>query len=147
MVSDSFYQRKRWLLKYSPIVTLQYEPLMSRDQLTSTTANEQPAEHNSLFRSTNAWLWVLVAVALVLDIVLTYYGLAAGLEEGNPVARTLFSMYGVLESMLLLKGIVVAVALVAYVSIPEKYQPVVPLGIALPWFVASLINASLILQL
>lgn len=120
---------------------------MSRTHLTSTTATEESAEHDSRSRSTNAWLWGFVAVALVLDVVLTYYGLAAGLQEGNPLARTLFSMYGVIESMLFLKGIVIAVALVAYVSVPEKYQPVVPLGIALPWFVASLINASLILQL
>lgn len=120
---------------------------MSHDQPTSTATEEQSVERHSRRRSTNAWLWGFVAVALVLDIVLTYYGLAAGLEEGNPVARTLFSMYGVIESMLLLKGIVIAVALVAYAAVPEKYQPVVPLGIALPWFVASLINASLIVQL
>jgi hypothetical protein len=49
--------------------------------------------------------------------------------------------------MLLMKGLVIAVALVAYAWVPKRYRPVVPLGIALPWFVAGVINASLILQL
>jgi hypothetical protein len=120
---------------------------MSNDQFTSVGAEEQSVQGSSRLRSTDTWLWAFVVVALVLDVVLTYYGLAAGLEEGNPLARALFSMYGVVESMLMMKGVVIAVALVAYVSVPEKYQPVVPLGIALPWFVAGIINASLILRL
>jgi hypothetical protein len=122
---------------------------MPHDQLTTGGAREDSVEQQtrSRFRSTDLWLWAFVVVALVLDVVLTYYGLAAGLQEGNPLARTLFSMFGVVESMLFLKGVVIAVALVAYASLPERYQSVVPLGIALPWFVASLINASLILQL
>jgi hypothetical protein len=119
---------------------------MSNDQVTSASAQEQTALSTRV-RSTNAWLWAFVVVALVLDVVLTYYGLAAGLQEGNPVARALFSMFGVVESMLLMKGLVIAVALVAYAWLPKRYRPVVPLGIALPWFVAGVINASLILQL
>lgn len=119
---------------------------MSNDQFTSASTQEQSALHSRV-RSTNAWLWAFVVVALVFDVVLTYYGLAAGLQEGNPIARTLFSMFGVVESMLLMKGLVIAIALVAYVWVPKRYRPVVPLGVALPWFVASVINASLILQL
>jgi hypothetical protein len=120
---------------------------MPRSLLETTGDRERLTERYPLLASADAWLWGFVAVALVLDVALTYYGLAAGLQEGNPLARSLFERYGVLPSMLLLKGAVVCVALLAYVSLPERYQPVVPLGIALPWFVASLINASLIVQL
>lgn len=119
---------------------------MSRTQFPSADAQTQSETERSRLRSPDTWLWAFVVVALVLDVALTYYGLTVGLHESNPVARTLFSMYGVVESMLLLKGAVIAVALVAYTWLPERYRPIVPLGVATPWFVAGLINAGLILQ-
>jgi hypothetical protein len=99
-----------------------------------------------LFAPSATWLWGLVAVSFVLDIGLTYHGLELGLKESNPVARHFFTVFGVIESMVLMKGVVVVMALVAWVSVPDRYRPVIPIGVALPWLVASVINISLILR-
>jgi len=119
---------------------------MSRIQFSSTDAADSSTVIEFGSRSTDAWLWGVAVVALVLDVVLTYYGLSLGLKEGNPIARSFFSMLGVLEAMVLLKGTVMAMALVAWVALPRQYRIVVPIGVALPWLVASAINATLILQ-
>jgi hypothetical protein len=119
---------------------------MSRIQFSSADATDSPTSIGFGSRSTDAWLWGVVVVALVLDVVLTYYGLGLGLQEGNPIARSFFSMLGVIEAMLLLKGSVMAMALVAWIALPRQYRAVVPIGVALPWLVASAINATLILQ-
>ena len=103
-------------------------------------------EQYPLLRSTDAWLWSLVAVGFVLDIGLTYHGLSLGLEESNPVVRRMFSIIGVLETMLFMKGFVVAMALFAWVTLPERYRPVIPIGVSIPWLIASAINLSLILR-
>jgi hypothetical protein len=99
-----------------------------------------------LFEPSATLLWGLVAVSFVLDIGLTYHGLEIGLKESNPIARSFFAVFGVIESMVLMKGVVVGMALVAWVSVPDRYRPVIPIGVALPWLVASAINISLILQ-
>ena len=119
---------------------------MSRLQFPSVDALDLSTDVRSGVDSRSVWLWGLVAVACLLDIGLTYHGLGVGLEEGNPVARSFFSMLGVIEAMVLLKGVVIAAALVAWVSVPRRYRPVVPIGVAIPWLVASAINAALILQ-
>jgi hypothetical protein len=118
---------------------------MSRIRISSSESAGSVFD-TELFDSSGRWLWSLVAVSFVLDIGLTYYGLDIGLREGNPVARAFFEAFGVVESMVLMKSVVVGMALAAWVSIPERYRPVIPIGVALPWLVASAINISLILQ-
>jgi hypothetical protein len=120
---------------------------MSRLSLPAADTTDSSTAIHPLVESVETWLWGLVAVSFALDVGLTYYGLGLGLHEANPIARSFFSMLGVIEAMLLLKGTVVAIALVAWVSMPRRYRPVVPLGVALPWLVASVINAGLILRL
>ena len=104
------------------------------------------AERYSLSNSTDLWLWSLVAVGFVLDIASTYYGLGVGLEESNPIIRRMFSIIGVLETMVFMKSFVVAMALFAWVTLPEQYRPVIPIGVSIPWLIASAINLSLILR-
>jgi hypothetical protein len=117
-----------------------HSDLLSKDT-SASLADEYP-----FLASTDVWLWGLVAVGFVLDIALTYHGLGLGLEERNPIVRRLFAVLGVLETMVLMKALVVAMALIAWVSIPDRYRPVIPLGVSLPWLVASAINLSLILR-
>ena len=97
--------------------------------------------------TTDVALWGFVAVGFVFDIVLTYYGVGMGLQESNPIARTLFELIGVVESLVLLKTLGLLRALSTWASVPDRFRAVVPLGIGIPWVVASVINASLILQL
>jgi hypothetical protein len=117
------------------------------------SSNARPTDDRSalverypVLGSLDAWLWGLVGLGFVLDIVLTYHGLGVGLEESNPIVRRLFAVFGVLETMFLMKGFVVAMAAFAWVTLPERYRPVIPLGVCLPWLLASIINLSLILQ-
>jgi hypothetical protein len=119
---------------------------MVHSDLLSTDSSNSLVEEYPLLGSTDAWLWTLVAVGFVLDIVLTYHGLGLGLEESNPIVRRMFAVVGVLETMVLMKSLVVAMALVAWMSVPERYRPVIPIGVSLPWLVASAINLSLILH-
>ena len=135
-----------WVLKYDTPLGVSTDTAMSRTSLPATDTVDSPTETLPVIGGVEMWLWGLVALSFVLDIGLTYYGLGLGLHEANPVARSFFAMLGVIEAMLLLKGIVVGMALVAWVFVPRRYRPVIPLGVALPWLVASAINISLILQ-
>lgn len=89
------------------------------------------------------WLWALVAVTLLGDIVLTRQGLTQGLTEGNPVVRTAIADGGI--GMLgALKGVAVGLGLTTWLAMPEHERVVVPLGLALPWLGATLVNAALL---
>ena len=135
-----------WVLKYDTPLGVSTDTVMSRTSLPTTDTVDSPTEALPVIGGAETWLWGLVALSFVLDVGLTYYGLGLGLHEANPVARSFFAMLGVIEAMLLLKGIVVGMAIVAWVFVPRRYRPVIPLGVALPWLVASVINASLILR-
>ncbi len=89
-------------------------------------------------------LWVLVLLAALADVLLTYHGLQIGLTEANPVARGAIEGYGY-WTMLALKGGALAVGVACWVALPDRFSPVIPLGLAIPWVVASLINLTLIL--
>lgn len=89
------------------------------------------------------WLWGLLVVALLADVVLTYQGLQAGLREGNPVMRMAIDVAGI-GALLAVKLVVVGVGAVARGLLDER-GVVVPLGLALPWAVAAAINATLVL--
>ncbi|WP_436909364.1 DUF5658 family protein [Halosimplex marinum] len=90
-------------------------------------------------------LWALVGWALVLDIVLTAYGLSIGLVERNPLMRQAIDTFG-LAALGLAKAGAVGVALVFRLLWPE-YAIVAPLGLAVPWVLAVLFNAALLASL
>ncbi len=88
-------------------------------------------------------LWAVVVLAALADVLLTYYGLQIGLTEANPVARGAIEGYGY-WTMLVLKGGALSVGVACWVALPDRFSPVVPLGLAIPWVVASAINFTLI---
>lgn len=87
-------------------------------------------------------LWALVCWALVLDIVLTAYGLSVGLVERNPLMRQALETFG-LAALGIAKAAAVAVALLFRAVWPE-YALVAPAGLAVPWLFAVAFNAALL---
>ncbi|KAB1198877.1 MULTISPECIES: DUF5658 family protein [Haloferax] len=90
-------------------------------------------------------LWVVTMLALVLDVLTTLYGLGRGLAELNPVVLALIPSFGPVGALLILKLVVLAVALVAWTVLPNRYRAAIPIGVAVPWGVAGLMNTQLIL--
>jgi hypothetical protein len=91
-----------------------------------------------------AVLWLVVLVAMVLDIVTTAYGLSVGLVERNPVVRAALDTFGV-AALAGMKVGAVTLALVCRRAWPASAL-VVPLGLAIPWLLAVGINLALILS-
>jgi predicted anti-sigma-YlaC factor YlaD len=89
-------------------------------------------------------LWAVALAGLVLDIVLTAYGLSLGLTELNPVARDLMAAYTPLGAMVMLKSVALVVGLVGWVLVPRVARAVVPACLAVPWWIAVGINATLV---
>lgn len=87
-------------------------------------------------------LWVLVGVALVGDLLTTYYGLKIGLTESNPVARAAIQQFG-FSAMIALKLFAVGIGVVCRQLLPERHGLLVPAGLAVPWTAAVVINLSL----
>ena len=90
------------------------------------------------------YLWWLVLLSLTLDIALTYHGVNRGLTEANPIVRLAMERVGTVVALLSLKGFAVVVGCVGWSILPRKYRGIVPLGMALPWTIASLLNLSLL---
>ena len=84
-------------------------------------------------------LWIVVAIALLGDVVTTFVGLHLGLTESNPIARGAIDGYGLL-GMAALKGFAVGVALCCRPLLPDEYTPMIPAGLAIPWLFAVVIN-------
>jgi hypothetical protein len=87
-------------------------------------------------------LWALLAVALLADAVLTWYGLQRGLTEANPVMAAAMAWLGVAGGIVAVKGAAVGVAGVAHASVSPPNRPVVPLAMAVPWTLAAVINVA-----
>jgi hypothetical protein len=99
-----------------------------------------------IWRSLNEYeaaLWGLVVASMLADTVLTYHGIERGLAEGNPIARFGLEQFGY-GALGALKIFALAIGLVGRALLPEGYTAVVPLGLAIPWTIASVINATLI---
>jgi hypothetical protein len=90
-------------------------------------------------------LWAIVLLALVGDLLTTYVGLRTGLTESNPVARHALGRYGFL-SLVGLKTFALTVGFVGRTLVPREYVAFVPVGLAVPWVFAVLVNLSLFLR-
>ena len=89
-------------------------------------------------------LWLVVAVTLVADVWLTHLGLQYGLREANPVMRWLIETFGIAALAATKLGIL-AVSGAVRETLPRRQAPFVPLGLALPWTAAVLVNGTLLL--
>lgn len=87
-------------------------------------------------------LWTLVGIALVGDLLTTYYGLKLGLAESNPVARAAIEQFG-FSALAVLKLFAVGVGLGCRRVLPDRYGLLVPAGLAVPWLAAMIVNLSL----
>ncbi|WP_153553948.1 DUF5658 family protein [Halomicrobium sp. LC1Hm] len=100
-------------------------------------------EHRYLELSTvELELWLVALSALTLDVILTYVGLQSGFSEGNPIMGYAFEHVG-FAVLGLVKVVVLGTAGLARELRPE-YGPVIPLGLALPWLAASVVNYTLL---
>ena len=91
-------------------------------------------------------LWLVVAVTLVVDVWLTHLGLQYGLHEGNPVMRAAIETFGI-AALGLTKVGVLGLAGLTRRLLSDQRGVVVPLGLALPWVAAVVINATLLISL
>jgi len=91
-------------------------------------------------------LWLVVVATLVVDVWLTHIGLQHGLHEGNPVMRVAIETFGI-AALGLTKVGVLGLAGLTRRQLSDQRGVVVPLGIALPWAGAVVINATLLLSL
>lgn len=87
-------------------------------------------------------LWLIVLATLTLDVILTYMGLVAGFAEGNPVMGFAFEEVG-FAVLGLVKVLVLGTAGLAREYAPQ-YGPVIPLGLTIPWLLASVVNYLLL---
>jgi len=84
-------------------------------------------------------LWLLVGLALALDVGLTYVGLQRGLAEGNPVLVVAMEQFG-FAAVVLFKAGALSIGGLSRRLYPQ-HGVVVPLGLAVPWLLAVAVNA------
>jgi hypothetical protein len=87
-----------------------------------------------------ASLWLVVVSSVVLDVYTTYVGLSAGLPEGNPVVGWVIDTLG-FGAFALGKLLVLGCAGLVRDLYP-RYGPTIALGLAVPWTLTVLANAS-----
>ena len=92
-------------------------------------------------------LWSLAVLVSVLDVATTTVGLEIGLVEANPVAEALMMGSSPLQVMVGLKLFVFGFGVAVWSRLPDAYRAAVPLGVAVPWALASVHNAVLILSM
>lgn len=94
--------------------------------------------------SAESALWAVAVVVMLLDVGLTVYGLSLGLSEVNPLGRMAIAAFGS-AGLPLAKLPVFALALVGWWLLPAAERWVVPLGLAVPWGIAVVLNLSILL--
>jgi len=117
-----------------------------RDRYVPKTNVEQRSISDGFLRLTRLFepeLWALLFVMMVLDVILTIYGLQLGLVEGNPIARAAIDRFGAF-GLVSLKGLSIAIAIVGWARVERRFRGLVPLGISLVWGFAVAVNALLI---
>ncbi|MCU4925232.1 DUF5658 family protein [Halobacteria archaeon AArc-dxtr1] len=88
-------------------------------------------------------LWVVVALALLGDVITTFVGLHLGLGESNPITRSAIEAYGLI-GMLGLKAVAIGIGVACRPALSQAYRPIIPAGLALPWVVAVGVNLYMI---
>lgn len=88
-------------------------------------------------------LWALVMIALFGDLGVTIYGIEHGFSELNPLAVTLVESLG-LSGFVLPKIGAVATGAVGRRLLQRSERWVVPLGLAVPWTVAVVLNCVVV---
>jgi hypothetical protein len=91
--------------------------------------------------------WLIALVGLLLDILLTVYGLSLGLSELNPFARHLMTLLSPVSAMVLLKSLALVVGVAGWLVLPRVVRAAVPVCLAVPWWIAVVINARAIAAL
>jgi hypothetical protein len=115
--------------------------------VTTTSAEQASAAATSDTRSSppgrgaTVAIWTCVACAAGLDILTTHAGLAAGLGEANPLARSVFTAVGFGPGALALKTVVIAIGLVVWAWLPDTVANRVPELLAGLWSLVSVVNA------
>ncbi len=87
-----------------------------------------------------ARLWLLTAVGLVADTVLTVYGMHLGLPEANPLVVGLAASLGPLLGLSVLKCLSLGTALCCARLLSARHRPLVPLALGTTWVAAALVN-------
>ncbi len=88
-------------------------------------------------------LWLLLVVAMLVDISLTVHGLQLGLVEANPIASRALSVFGI-PGLYGLKGVALGLGGCCRLLVGDRYGSVVPLGLAIPSLAAVGVNSALI---
>jgi hypothetical protein len=88
-------------------------------------------------------LWGVVVFVLIADVLSTQYGLRHGAVEGNPLVRTAIHHAGPI-ALWPLKGMALVVGIMMRRAVSEPHGPVVPLGLAIPWGFAVIVNLLVI---
>jgi hypothetical protein len=86
-------------------------------------------------------------VTLLGDVVFTLIGLSIGATEGNPIARQLMHTVGVLPAMATLKLFALAVGVAGWSLLPPSARVVVPVGLAVPWGLATMVNVVVVVAI
>lgn len=88
-------------------------------------------------------LWLLVVLVAFADIATTWYGINAGLSEGNPVVAEAIQNVGVIGALLGMKFIALGLVFVGAMMTPRgTWLP--PALLSVIWFSAVLVNISLL---
>lgn len=91
-------------------------------------------------------LWLLVLLALVVDVGSTLYGFRLGFVEQNDLARILLANFGIL-GIIGLKFAALALAVALRRIVPSEHVGLIPLALGIPWWIGALTNAVLIAAL
>jgi len=111
-------------------------------RLTLGTARARLDGIHAELATVGAQLWLIALPTLTIDVFLTYRGLRMGLTEGNPVMRATSDTMG-FAALGLLKAPILGSA-GSHRELRPEYGAVIPAGLAIPWFVAITVNASLV---
>lgn len=123
-------------------------PMATQESIATGWVDRQATtgEHSQIVRTladVESYLWGILVVALLSDVVLTGYGLQYGLSEGNPAMRLAIDAAGIVA---LLGAKLAAVGFgVAVRRFLDDRGAVIPLGLAVPWLGAATVNAVLLL--
>jgi hypothetical protein len=93
-----------------------------------------------LVRSNERMLWGAVLGALFVDLGLTLYGLELGFSEQNELAVFLLTSFGVAGVVALKLG-ALGLAIGLRQLLPLDYRSLVPLALAIPWWIGAISNA------